>query len=403
MKHSSTRFKLAQVALAAAASALGLTPQAQAAVEISRAQMQVSNVKYQLLDLNSADGISPSVKVHGGLSTSTYQIGVFDRTETSGYPNLGIEGQSTPAPVSGDLFDPSSQFSYTSANGANTISLNDRVLTMKTIFTSDNLTTVSAQQTWGEHRYIDYNESIESYVERTTLQTDTVTVSAGGQGMIAHSSANASETLDGNLNVTMTLSPHTMITITGQTTGSTFIDRSQLNAAVANLGGMNQFPGAAPVGESEYLAGFQATGNAYSNFQIYLSEGDNNVYTQSAATQFISSDYSSGNLGDIDLPSGQVITSLTDSKSSDLNWRIYLVNQDDIARDVSFSFIGEVIASQSFTHTVSAYNTTERPVIFDPETGGWIDAPAAIPEPSTYALMGLGLLGIALVRHRQAV
>jgi len=382
------------VALGLALAAMG----AQAA-DIASATANLSSLRYRLIDLDLNDGITPTLSVAGNLTVSGY---TFVKNE-SGFPDTNPLDANNIATApwfsSGTISWASSALgaSGTLSNGASTsVRLNsDSLLANKY---AESNTSSSTFQSYDQDGVLRYTTATTTYDHRSTSERQSAEAVAE-QLMVPVTDS------DGNFAYytqapNLTLSANTLLVIEGTLSLSvkansesfaTAIDSALSPAASAYKSTSGFVTASAGVGISPELNTSILPGG---------STHDQDQSTYQALTQSLSftTDVVTRDWAPYDpdaLPQTQLVGS--DAKAFAITFAN--TSQSDLQAYLSVRVAAESYASadvsQEVTTLVYGDRVPETPVV--PPT----PPVPGIPEPSTYALMGLGLVGIALASRRQ--
>jgi len=377
-------FRLTTTAATLLALGLSLSTTAQAGALIGTASATLDQLSYQLVDLDPNDGITPAVLFSGQWGGVFGSAGtIFDIPRSDPMPSKPI-GEFDPfediAPQ-GPFMAAPSPLSAISADGSSTVTMGNGSFSATTRLTTDDLLYASREGT------LPVDELGQTppgdYLTRDSFATGEklaeVMVSPDG---VAQTHALIYNTVE--------LSPNTLLLIKGRFSASAFGDRSTL-ASLPNDptplsgGGVGHAMGSLMMelvdSESLNSGGVNGTASSVALNKIVFMTRDALGYTNP------------------DLNDGEnpvlPVSEQTLTQSGQWDWTLQYMNASASAKTLSLSTAMEAtvgIEARQLDYT----NVPELPpVIIDPDTG-------TIPEPGTYALMGLGLVGIALVRRHAA-
>ena len=347
--------------------ALSLSAQA---ADLATASASLSNLRFRLIDLNPGDGIAPSVSFSdtliGEASTSLtpgldgrslYEV-TLNPDDLSRNISAPLMGASEPLLIQSTLPGAQSGLGTTLSAQAN----------VTTASLARGLGTVSLTS---EYSTVDVNPALGDGVPRNTTVT---TVTDYYSLQIDNSSAVYTESGDYGLNVT--LSPQTILVVEGNAAVSTVFNDQAFRDAFSTLDSLDPS-----------FAGSSAP-NLYAIVSAQLFAFDNTALP--GGSSLYESSGSGFTLGEFITPNEFGVTS--DQK----NFTLTLSNITGGA--MSGNLMVNVYARAVSNNQWNQSNTT---VVYGDPVGG-IDPPTpTIPEPSTYALMALGLVGIAAAARRQ--
>lgn len=376
--------------LGLALSSLGV---AQAA-EIASASASLSGLRYRLIDLDLNDGITPTLSVGGNLIATGF-TSVKDEFDQV-LPNPLDTERSLSAPwFSGGTLSFASNVPGANATLGSTLTTSTRVTSEALL--ANTLTRIDTQT----YESIGYDPLRNDGILRTTsntytytsdfisLQQDATVTRALPQETVTDEFGNTSSYDLPNL----TLSANTLLVLEGTLSVSSRADSeafaSFFNSTFASQPGASSPYGSGSIGAIAGLridptttSGFLPGGSVFDqNPGVYQSLSNNLIYDFNQVSQ---------NFGPVLGPQGDStdsqIVALTFANVGNTEMQAYL--------DLFVQASTYLTAERSVSNTQTTYGD---PV---PDTPVLPPIPG-IPEPSTYALMGLGLVGIVMARRRQ--
>lgn len=300
---------------------------------VSSSTVTLSNLRFELIDLNANDGVTPSVSfdLTGQLSISGP---LASNTSSSTYSNTLLP--STPTTVVSD----SGRSSITTT--ADSVTLKSVTTVQDLLSTNPNFTT-SLGYNYG---YMGNNNRADLSVNNPQSIANNLTALSFGQ---------------------FTLSANTILRITGTASSNSSLDATGLLGAMPNGASnptlsINKYPDPSAVG--------LALGkiNAIQNGDMITPTGLQGSLATVPTHPTLSVD--------------QTNPTASDTQSQDFELVYTNLHSASVTGDVSFSLSAINDLSVNWNYSL-------------PDTGV-----PSIPEPATYALMGLGLVGIALTRRR---
>lgn len=190
----------------------------------------------------------------------------------------------------------------------------------------------------------------------------------------------------------LVLTPHTLLVIEGKSTLSVSADRSNLAQSIPMSSGSADYYAAPVEGHSQSIYVNHAIGQANAQFYARLSDspGDFTVGqfpngNLSVASDFAELDYDQ--TGFHGQAAGTTVTDTAKTVSSSKSWAVQFANVGDTDKTLFFSLSVTGKVYQSLDLSKATLDSSFIP------TG-------VVPEPGTYLLAGLGLVGISFVRRR---
>ncbi len=395
-------------ALALGCAMAGLFSTTQAATPIAQANLSISDLRYALYDLNANDGITPTVS-----STGAWVLNV--QTLSNERPDL----VSQILPISaGSLLAPQ-EAQYQSANKAAQASVSGNGLSFSSVLTSDQLVLTSSSR-----EPVTYPSGYEStsaspgYVFTTTTTEVRTDVSATAGNSVGLVMAPPDGSYDGTqyfVPTTLRLSPHTMIQISGMASASVAVDQNAAAEQMSSLPPLaNSYSWKDGVGHHEAIDYLYLSTDASATFRLVLSTPgieSTDLEVQNSFSSLASLDLyvnRSGENGGYYFEGGN-FTPQSGADSLTKPWSVDIANTSDQDMDLVLSVLAGVGANHRFSAMAVSADVVanelppiEPPVVEPPIIDPPVIDPGtpSIPEPGTWALMGLGLAGMALVRRR---
>ncbi len=405
MKHTPTFARLSTLFAAAALAAHAAPASAQAEV-FGQASSTVSNISYRLIDLAPDDGIAPAITWEKGTWALTSSRPTSIKTTADGvrYLSYGGSGDALVGEQLGDPFTPSDVFSAVSADGNTVYTGSGSTYTVSTVLKQADVASMDAS--WSNP--VKYDAAGQPIPGQYHEATEMRGISAGRTSASFEGYQQPGADSYNPNGIWMTLTPHTLLVVQGTTESSTSLDASfveQLKASETapysqNLGAsagvnvnmsgysLNEDPQLVPLGEFTSSASIGTT----VRLERAIDTGEIKVFYADA--RGTSSEMFNSTPG-TPLEQGPYAVNRVH------DWSVQYMNVEDNAAMVSLYV--DVFAQVDYDATdlvsivIPAPPVIEAPA-FDPSL---VDPmTASVPEPGTWALMGLGLVGLALVRRR---
>jgi hypothetical protein len=359
-----------RVLSAALLSASLFSATAQAAT-IGQVDASITGLRYRLIDLDLADGITPTLSVSGGELTAVSSLGMID-------PYFGgfSFGQDNSESISAPVFGESGILTLSNPTPGTSATLGS------VIGTSSSLSTESwnAGLTQTNNSY-SYNGT--TYDSEGILRNSTTTVNSwdlsGAQGLRAEAGGQSLLTINGK----------GLLIIEGTAALSSQFDRSALIEAQSGIDVTTGYGYGQGVtsGTINLMLGLDGTGGTLPGNTHYDSFSGSG-FNLSAQVNF--TEYSA--TYNMDGSTEEVTGSTNDSK----DFMLTFANLSDDPAEVGFGIFVDSTVTQQF-QGYSSQTVTE---LGDPVVVVTPPPVPGIPEPSTYALMGLGLVGMAAAVRR---
>ena len=350
-------------ALALALCAALTAPSAHADALISSATASITNLRYRLIDLDLTDGITPGLSINGAWISSLYGTGSDGETlGGSGDYTSGVQPFSNDAAVVTSL-----------ADGATSTTIGGSELTARSSLYQSNLDKVSTESS-NSYSYQGVQNGVWGTVYQNYQNTNDVT-SASRSALIGEGRSNPAFTLQ--------VTAHTLLVVEGTFNSSLYLDRSSLvdSTILENSTTGHQV-------NIEHLG----YGHAWSSMNVALTDNET-AFNGDGHNGTVSMANWEHGLASTESGFGEDTTALTKTEASSKDWSTHVANLGNDTKTM-FMLVGmDAYANYDLRHNVTINDTT-----FTPDACGTTN----LPEPGTYALMGLGLVGMSLVRRRQA-
>jgi hypothetical protein len=352
---------------------------AHAADPFISASLQLNGLTFQLIDLDPNDGIAPSFALgpSGSVLASDYVNGAW--TGSGEVPITIGYGTNTTTP-----------FTSTTAAGLSTLKVGTNSLSSNSSLAANNVS-----HTVSDPFVYTYTDGTGSYQETTTYEN----TAASTRTDLSVNPYLTSSSYDPNtekwvVSFDGTLSAHTLLVVTGQVSQNATVNRSAVLSAMGTP--VDTYAMAQAYSYVDIKLGAASPG--YEDyFRIWTDDSVDGAggLSRSSFKSNVSLTYAAGSTPDA------VMDDATQALITD---NLAQINKSQtftlVASNTSAGSAGMSLGLRAFTGAeISNPLTTTTVVPIDP---GSVVTPT-IPEPSTYGLMGLGLVGISLVvRRRQA-
>lgn len=358
--------------------------------------VSIGNLRYRLIDLDTNDGITPGLSI-GSANWST--SATLSQTPTDdGYGYLYAPTTMGSNTYGFGPFGTGNASSLT-PDASVGISVSGTQANINTQLMSQDVKSGSAVDSYGNYNHSVYgvNSATGESGRFDVQQTSTKYLSAVSRS----TSVGAYSPSDGDIvqPLTMQLTPNTLLVLEGTSTLSSTVDRSNLLGSIVPTAG--SLPGYVPSTAGHFVSTEMqyAYGSVQLNAAVRLADSLQGVSFGgvNGNTSILVADKSftyNQDGFDLETETGDVIhdSSIKLSDTDVKNWTLSLANLGSSEKTVYFAADLLSTVNQQVQH-----NETIVDVAF---TAGSIITPS-IPEPSTYALMGLGLAGIALTARRR--
>ena len=330
-------------ALALALCAALTAPSAHADALISSATASITNLRYRLIDLDLTDGITPGLSINGAW------IGNLNATGSDGASLSGSGGYR-----SGVLpFSNNAAVVTSLANGVASTTIGGSELTASSSLYQSNLFKISSTD-------ISYGP----YEPGVTVSNQSTTTYASSYSIVGS-----------NPTLKFQVTAHTLLVVEGTYNSSIYVDRSSMvDSTILVNGPMHQ----------ETVSSHDGFGNVDSGMSVVLTDSEDTGNEMSAFTK---TEFFYDQFGFFDDASGLYdadTAALTKTFASSSDWSTQIANSGNGTKTMFLTASVGAVMFSKLTHVNTIVDRTN------------------LPEPGTYALMGLGLVGMSLVRRRQA-
>lgn len=358
--------------------------------------VSIGNLRYRLIDLDTSDGITPGLTITGGNWSSTTTL---SQTPTDdGYGNIN-----TPTTMASSTYGlgpfGTGSASMVTPDGSIGISVSGTQANISTQLTSQDVKSGSVVDPYGSYNYSVYgvNSATGEAGRFNAQQTSTKYLSS----VTRSASVGVYSPGNGDLvqPLTMQLTPNTLLVIEGTSTLSSTVDRSNLLGSIVPTAG--SLPGYTPSSAGHFVSTDTqyATGSVQLNASVVLADSLNGVNFSGAngnTSIFMTDKNVNYNQDGFDWAT-ETGESIHDSsvKLSDTQAKSWTLSLANLGADEKTVYLATELFStvnQQVQHTETVVDVT-----FTPSS---IVVPS-IPEPSTYALMGLGLASIGFAARRR--
>lgn len=374
-------------AIALSMLAMSMAPASHAAELVGSASLSLGDLRMRLIDLTPEDGIAPSITFQGGWSASQ-SVGdpvTQQMAETYSY-YIPFTSEQFLQGGQGYLFGDGANLKVLAPGEVGYVDIHAAGFDAAAVLTTDGVTSATVQRGYSQ-TYPGVDEQGNPVLNTYTY--DNRRLLGGGYsevGLISHSESGMGDgggPFDpGFLPATFTLSANTLLVIEGTVSSTLAADRSSLVAAAEGwpTGGL--------------VSSLSATGTAMVGLDVSLLDNMDLLYAGTGYTSHgtlfsMSHQLNYGNVGfEVPLGDDEVVSidpAMTSSVSYSDNMQLVYANIGDSARELGFSVRSTVLVKQLVDGTYQDISTVSTP---------------AIPEPGTYAMMGLGLAGLLLARRR---
>lgn len=397
--------RMARHALALAIAVLS-TGGALASDLISTASASIDNLRYRLIDLDPTDGITAGLSVNGVWLSAvmvndapTYIAGGYPSQFTQSYSNIPLSyggvipfqsGTATANLPDGTV---SSTASGTSLQVNAQLTSNDLLKVTKKGEVFAGSTTGYKDSLYGTWDYANQDVTSKATAQRTALLN----------GAAPGTAIDPFESYDDPAKLTLKLTPHTLLVVEGTSSASVTVDRSNLVQSFQTS--------TAPSSWYQYKEGhsvrvWSQAANGYVSASVivrltdnpsmltYNPQGDGTL-SKSLVSAGLSYDQNGIGSWYDQKPD------MTGSASQSDSWTLQLSNLDDADKSLYLNLGISTQVSQDYEGEVTASDAHFTPDAVQPPIVP-VDPIPVIPEPGTYALMGLGLIGVAMARRRRA-
>jgi len=365
--------------LGAALLSAGLFSVTAQAANIGQVDASITGLRYRLVDLDLEDGITPTLSVSGELSAVGY-AGGYDPYYGDVYFDQG-----SAEPIYAPVFGESGLLVLNNSVSGTTATLGSVISTSSSL----------GSEAWGAAAV---NQNTDSYsyggyvyddagVLRNSLTTVTSTNTTQGQGFRAEAGGESVLTINGKA----------LLLIEGTAALTSQFDRSTLMDAYNSVP-LNDSSSGYGAGQTSGTINLELMGPQYDSVVLpgntLWSSFGGSVFSFSSMVTFSESGASLNQNG---YGSGTYIEDITGGTGDTQNFGLAYAHVGNDPADVSFRILVDSTVSQYFRgYTSETVTVLGAPVeVVTPPV-----VVPSIPEPGTYALMGLGLIGMAAAVRR---
>jgi PEP-CTERM motif len=386
----------------AALAACAAAPAAMAADTLGSASVSVNNLTFRLIDLAPNDGVAPTMTIKGGWSMNQmvnapdtqYEPGAvylnpITNIATLVTPYMGGASASFEAPVPGGVF-----------------TLSNTGLGVKAALTTDAFKVHAAEPNVDESAVVFQDET--HVIKGVSVSSHAVGVAGVANFMEATQPADSAFPSSMFQAADIELSANTLLLVEGSVSVGLTLDRSFLESVRQSLQSSMSSDPMQMMSSSLAVRG-DVRAMALATFETSAGQDDpSGQILHGIANSSSSNLYSSLEFNDegflttsgVDASGSVATDGLSQSLETTKPFFATMVNATNQAITGKLSFAAEASVYQTYDLYTEEFMGTEvidisaPPVDIDPGT-----QPPAIPEPSTYLLMGLGLVGMYLVRR----
>jgi PEP-CTERM motif len=356
---------------------VAFTPHAHAQISASTS---LTGLQFQLFDLNTSDSVTPYANIDGFLESSLY-----------GMPSDGEPWGTTPYSA---LQNGSGSLLATGTNGA--VAVGADLVSGNVQFSAADINSPSNQQTFETYSYTLSGQEVNpetglltQYQDVYTQRNTQVTLDSAGSHYTYRSFEDEFGTSYDSF-AKVTLSPGTLLMVRGMATVNTRADSQTLVDALTQAGYSNEDASlSASVSASHVLE--LAVGESFNDNAGGPGGGTyDNQYSRFA----LQGDTFFSNRGISGLPEDTPLMLREDSTSTEMFTAFENFSDQEVTLTLLYQQIVRVnVQGNLYSQTVDRY------------WGSVVDVPTApvIPEPGTWALMGLGMGAVALARRRKTL
>ncbi len=358
-------------ALGAALLAAGLFSATAQAATIGQVDASITGLRYRLIDLDLADGITPTLTVAGGELTAVSSFGEID-------PYFGgfYFGQGSSDSISAPAFGESGILTLSNPLPGTSATLGSVISTSSSLSTDS--WNAALTQTSDSYSYVGTAYDSEGILRNSTTTVNSWDLS-GAQGLRAEAGGQSLLTINGK----------GLLIIEGTAALSSQFDRSALieaNNSIDFTVGYGYGQGVTS-GTINLMLGLDGTGGLLPGNTRYDSFNGSGF---NLTTQVNYNEY--GATFHQDAYTEEVTGTTNDSK----DFLLTFANLNDGPAEVGFGVFVDSTVTQQF-QGYSSQTVTE---LGDPVVVVTPPPVPGIPEPGTYALMGLGLVGMSAAVRR---